>query len=120
MRFAIVLLVLSGTAAASAAPAARSGDPTSHGGVVVAGSPNVLIGGRPAARAGDFASCPLVQPGDPPVPHVGGPIATGAATVLINGLPAATAGSLVVEAAGPPSVIVLGAPTVVIGGSPAQ
>jgi uncharacterized Zn-binding protein involved in type VI secretion len=100
-------------AMAAAAPAARAGDTTSHGGVVVTGSANVFIGGRPAARAGNFATCPLVTNN---VPHVGGPIVTGAATVLINGAPAARAGDTVAET-GAISTIVTGAPTVQIGTS---
>jgi uncharacterized Zn-binding protein involved in type VI secretion len=109
---------LAAAGAAAAQPAARVGDPTSHGGVIVGpGAPSVLIGGMPAARAGDFASCPLVGPGG--APHVGGPIAAGAPTVLIGGLPAARVGDQVVEV-GPPSAIAAGAPTVLIGTSTAQ
>ena len=69
--------------------AARVGDQTSHGtpsgpGI---GSPNVLINGKPAWRAGaDFHTCPLF---DGPKPHLGGMITKGSSTVLINGLPAA-------------------------------
>ena len=36
--------------------AARIGDPTSHGGSIVAGFPTVLIGGMPAARVTDVGS----------------------------------------------------------------
>jgi uncharacterized Zn-binding protein involved in type VI secretion len=107
------------SAGAAAEPAARVGDPTTHGGVIVGpGAPNVLIGGMPAARVSDFANCPLVTP--PGTPHVGGPISTGSATVLINNQPAAVVGSLVVEAGGPPSAIVSGAPTVLIGSGAAR
>lgn len=112
----IIVLALSvPVATASAAPAARIGDATSHGGAVVTGSPNVLIGGRGAARVNDTATCPQFVPGDPPVPHVGGPIVAGSATVLINGRPAARLGDPIVEAAGPGSAVAGGAPTVVIG-----
>ena len=38
-------------------PAARMGDPTAHGGVMTTGFPQVLIGGLPAARLGDMATC---------------------------------------------------------------
>ncbi len=39
-------------------PAARVGDPTAHGGVIAGpGAPTVLIGGMPAARQGDMATC---------------------------------------------------------------
>ena len=117
--FVATALVLGTAAGVAAQTAARVGDPTSHGGVIVPpGAPTVLIGGQPAARAGDFATCPLVGPGG--VPHVGGPISVGVPTVLIGGLPAARVGDLVLEQ-GPPSAIVSGAPTVVIGsGAAAQ
>lgn len=73
-------------------PAARAGDnhtcpmaegPKPHaGGPISEGSLNVMIGGQPAARAGDMAVC-------------AGPIdtiASGSTRVLINGKPAARAG----------------------------
>ena len=50
-------------------PAARMGDPTAHGGTIVAGFPTVLIGGQPAARISDMHVCPMVTPGTPPIPH---------------------------------------------------
>jgi uncharacterized Zn-binding protein involved in type VI secretion len=96
-------------------PAARMGDATSHGGVIVAGCPTVLIGGQPAARMGDMHTCPMVTPGVPPVPHVGGPITMGSATVLIGGQPAARMGDMA-TCTGPPDTIVVGCPTVLIGG----
>jgi uncharacterized Zn-binding protein involved in type VI secretion len=96
-------------------PAARMGDPTAHGGSIVLGAPNVLIGGQPAARVGDMHVCPMVTPGVPPIPHVGGPILPpGSPTVLIAGLPAARMGDMAV-CVGPPDVIVMGFPTVIIG-----
>lgn len=36
----------------------RVGDPTSHGGVVLAGSPTASDAGKPIARLGDPVSCP--------------------------------------------------------------
>ncbi|HOZ08825.1 MAG TPA: PAAR domain-containing protein, partial [candidate division Zixibacteria bacterium] len=51
-------------------PAARMGDMTVHGGAIVVGEPTVLIGGLPAARVGDMHTCPMVNPGAPPPPHV--------------------------------------------------
>jgi uncharacterized Zn-binding protein involved in type VI secretion len=101
-------------AGSALAPAARQGDPTSHGGTITQGSPNVFIGGRPAARQGDFASCPQVQPGNPPTPHVGGPITGGSATVLINGRRAARTGDAVTEAAGAGSTVQAAQGTVLI------
>jgi uncharacterized Zn-binding protein involved in type VI secretion len=95
-------------------PAARVGDLTSHGTPLSPGpgSPNVLIGGMPAWRAGsDFHTCPLVTV---LVPHVGGIVAMGSVTVLINNMPAARQGDTIVEA-GPPNAIVLGILTVLIG-----
>lgn len=96
-------------------PAARVGDPTSHGKPLSPGpgAPTVLIGGKPAWRAAaDFHVCPL---SDGPKPHVGGMVAKGSATVLIGGLPAARQGDQIVEA-GPPDPIAMGEPTVLIGG----
>ncbi len=96
-------------------PAARVGDSTAHGTPLSPGpgSANVLIGGRPAWRAGgDFHACPLVNPVG--APHVGGTVAAGSATVLINGMPAARMGDQIVES-GPPNPIVSGEVTVLIG-----
>ncbi len=95
-------------------PAARVTDLTSHGTPLSPGpgSPTVLIGGKPAWRAGsDVHICPL---SDGPKPHVGGTVAVGSTTVFINSLPAARQGDLVVEA-GPPNAITLGEPRVLIG-----
>jgi uncharacterized Zn-binding protein involved in type VI secretion len=94
-------------------PAARVGDPTSHGGVITGpGSPTVLICGQPAARMGDMHTCPMVTG---VVPHVGGPIVMGSATVLIGNMPAARMGDQA-TCTGPPDSIVGGCPTVLIGG----
>lgn len=93
-------------------PAARLGDATSHGGVIVSGLPTVLIGGLPAARVGDMHTCPLVNG---IVPHVGGPISgPGSPTVLIGGMPAARSTDMAV-CVGPPDTIAAGAPNVLIG-----
>jgi uncharacterized Zn-binding protein involved in type VI secretion len=95
-------------------PAARVGDPTSHGTPLGPGpgSVNVLIGGMPAWRAGsDTYQCPLSSG---PVPHVGGVVVMGSVTVLINGLPAARMGDQIVEA-GPPNAIAMGCAAVLIG-----
>lgn len=95
-------------------PAARVADQTSHGTPLAPGpgSVNVLIGGKPAWRAGsDSHLCPLF---DGPKPHVGGVVAIGSTTVLINSLPAARQTDQVVEA-GAPNAILLGEPTVLIG-----
>ena len=93
-------------------PAARMGDSTAHGGVIVVGFPTVLIAGQPAARVGDMHTCPLVNG---VVPHVGGPITgPGSPTVLIGGMPAARVTDMA-TCVGPPDTIVVGAPTVLIG-----
>lgn len=96
-------------------PAARLGDMTAHGGVIVVGCPTVIISGQPAARLGDMHTCPMATPGTPPVPHVGGPIIMGSATVIIAGQPAARIGDMA-TCTGPPDSIVQGCPTVMIGG----
>lgn len=93
-------------------PAARMGDSTAHGGVIVGGFPLVLIGGQPAARLTDMHTCPMVTG---VVPHVGGPITgPGAPLVLIGGLPAARVTDMA-TCVGPPDTIVVGCPTVLIG-----
>ena len=72
------------------------------GPILPPGCPTVLIGGMPAARMGDMATC--VGPPDT--------IAKGSATVLIGNMPAARMGDNTAHG----GVIVLGCPTVMIGG----
>ena len=70
----------------------------------------------PAARVGDMHTCPQVNPGTPPIPHVGGPVVpAGCPTVKIGGQPAARVGDIL-TCIGPPDVIVQGSSTVLIGG----
>ena len=107
-----LLLVAAGGAHAQT-PAARLGDSTSHGGTIITGAPTVNIGGKPAARKDDLASCPVV-PEPPAPPHGIGPIINGSSTVFIGGKPAARIGGTIVEA-GATSTIVVGSPTVRIG-----
>lgn len=94
-------------------PAARVGDmhtcpmvngvvPHVGGPVMPPGAITVLIGGLPAARAGDMCVC--VGPPDS--------IAMGSATVMIKGMPAARMGDMTVHG----GVITLGCPTVNING----
>lgn len=64
---------------------------------VTSGEPTVLIGGSPAARIGDSATCDV--------------IATGSGSVLIGGSPAARLG----DATAHGGVIITGFPTVLIG-----
>ena len=73
----------------------------------------------PAARLTDFHQCAMMDPGVPPIPHVGGPIlGPGVPQVLIAGLPAAVVGDNCL-CVGPPDSIVKGSATVMIGGKPA-
>jgi uncharacterized Zn-binding protein involved in type VI secretion len=71
------------------------------GGPVVVGMPQVLIGGQPAARVGDMATCV----GPPDV------IAIGSFTVMIGGQPAARMGDMTAHG----GTIVIGNPQVIIG-----
>ena len=48
--------------------------------------------------------------------HGPGVVITGSATVLINNMPACRMGDQILEAIGPPNVILKGEPTVIIGG----
>jgi len=114
LHLALGLIVLAAGAAHAQAPAARQGDPTTHGGAVVTGTPTVVIAGQPAARADDMASCPVVPPQPGPPPHVGGTIVNGSSTVFIGGKPAARLGDIIAEV-GATSAIAAGAPSVLIG-----
>jgi uncharacterized Zn-binding protein involved in type VI secretion len=90
-------------------PAARLSDPTGHPGVVAGpGVPIVLIGGLPAAVAGDMHACAM-----PPTagPHPPSPFPMGSLSVLIGGRPALRVGD--VSGCGAP--IVMGAFNVLIG-----
>ena len=87
-------------------PAARVGDSSGHGGTVVGpGVSTVIIGGRPAAVAGDTHVCPLPY-------HGATPVTRGSASVLIGGRPAARGG----DTAGRGAPITSGAFNVIIGG----
>lgn len=72
------------------------------GPILPPGCPTVLIGGLPAARVGDMATC--VGPPDAIIPP-------GSPTVLIGGMPAARMGDMTAHG----GVIVVGCPTVLIG-----
>lgn len=90
-------------------PAARVGDSTAHPGTVTGpGVATVLIGGKPAAVAGDMHSCAL-----PPTagPHPPSPFTKGSATVRIGGRAALRIG----DTAGCGAPIVSGEPTVQVG-----
>lgn len=66
--------------------AARVGDITNHGGTITGpGAANVLIGGQPAAVAGDTHVCSLPPSGHQPTVSV---FPIGSVAVLIAGRPA--------------------------------
>jgi uncharacterized Zn-binding protein involved in type VI secretion len=90
--------------------AARVGDPTAHPGAVAGpGVGTVLIGGMPAAVAGDNHLCAMPTPAGP---HPPSPFAKGSLTVLIGGRSALRVGDM--SGCGAP--IVMGMPLVEIGG----
>ena len=90
-------------------PAARLGDPTGHPGVITGpGVATVLIGGQPAAVAGDLHTCSF----PPPAVHPPTPMLPGSTSVLIGGRPALRVGDL----AGCGAPVVVGAFTVLVGG----
>src|SRR6056297_953580 len=72
------------------------------GTILPPGEPTVMIGGVPAARVGDSATC--VGPPDS--------IVKGSGTVLIGGMPAARMGDSTAHG----GAITIGCPTVIIGG----
>lgn len=91
------------------AAAARVGDPTNHGGVIIGpGAPTVMIGGMPAAVMGDTHACPIPPPGHIPT----SPFIVGSTTVMIGGKPALR----VTDTCGCGAMPIVGCPTVMIGG----
>jgi len=89
--------------------AARMGDVTTHGGTIIGpGVATVLIGGMPAAVAGDNHVCVI-----PPVAHqpTVSPFPMGSVTVLVGGVPALRTGDVCLCGAG----AAVGCPTVIIG-----
>ncbi len=84
--------------------AARMGDATGHGGVIVSGSGDVSINSCSAAAVGEsVAVCPV---------HGGAPVASGSGSVFINGCNAVRIGD--VTGCGAP--IASGSGDVTIGG----
>lgn len=89
--------------------AARLADITTHAGIVAGpGVPTVLIGGMPAAIAGDTHACGLPPAGHQPTVS---PFTAGSTSVLIGGMPALRAGDACVCGAS----VAVGCPTVIIG-----
>lgn len=95
-------------------PACRISDLTAHGGTIMVGFPQVLIGDLPASRIGDMHECPMQTPGVPPIPHVGGPFVMGSPTVLVGEMPQSRVTDQLV-CVGPPDEAVLGEETVLVG-----
>lgn len=61
----------------------------------------------------------MMNPGVPPIPHVGGPVAGPCVpTVMVGFMPAAVVGDMCV-CVGPPDTIAMGSGTVMIGYKPA-
>lgn len=89
--------------------AARVGDLSNHGGTITGpGVPTVLIGGMPAAVAGDMHACVL-----PPNSHqpTVSPFPMGSPTVMIASRPALRVGDTCLCGAS----AAVGSPTVMIG-----
>jgi uncharacterized Zn-binding protein involved in type VI secretion len=66
------------------------GDPTSHGGMVISGSPTHKVNGLAVARKGDMVDCPQYYPDGRP--HGRNAIIEGSTKLRIDGLPAALHG----------------------------
>lgn len=92
------------------ASAARVTDNTNHGGLITGpGVATVLIGGKPAAVAGDMHVCSLPPQGHQPTAS---PFPMGSTTVTIGGRPALR----ITDACGCGAMAIIGEPTVNIGG----
>jgi uncharacterized Zn-binding protein involved in type VI secretion len=101
-------------------PAARTGDPSDHGGVIgtpppgaAVGVATVVIGGKPAAVVGNLHVCPVHAELGPANVIIPNPGAAAGRVTLIGGLPAARMGDQTTCGA----EIVLGALNVLIGGA---
>jgi uncharacterized Zn-binding protein involved in type VI secretion len=90
-------------------PAARATDLSNHGGTIAGpGVSTVLIGGKPAAVAGDLHICSL-----PPNAHqpTTSPFPSGSVTVLVGGRPALRT----TDTCACGAMAAVGEPTVIIG-----
>jgi len=89
--------------------AARVGDVTTHGGMIVGpGCATVMIGGMPAAVMGDNHAC-VIPPNTGHIPM--GPFPLGSTSVIIGGKAAVRQGDTSVCGA----TAAVGCPTVIIG-----
>jgi uncharacterized Zn-binding protein involved in type VI secretion len=89
--------------------AARVGDITNHGGTITGpGVSTVLIGGKPAAVAGDMHVCVLPPNSHQPTVSV---FPSGSVTVLIGGRPALRTSDACICGA----MAAVGDPTVIMG-----
>lgn len=89
--------------------AARMGDVSTHGGTIVGpGAPTVLVGGKPAAVAGDLHVCSLPPIGHQPTVSA---FPMGSATVLFGGKPALRT----TDVCSCGAMAAVGAPTVIVG-----
>ena len=89
--------------------AARVGDVSNHGGTIIGpGVATVLIGGMPAAVAGDTHICSLPPNSHQPTASV---FPSGSSSVLINGMPALRTTDACICGA----MAAVGEPTVMIG-----
>lgn len=89
--------------------AVRVTDTTTHGGTVTGpGASTVMIGGMPAAVAGDMHVCSLPPTGHQPTAS---PFPSGSSKVMIAGRPAIRVG----DSCGCGAAAVVGCPTVMIG-----
>lgn len=89
--------------------AARVGDTSTHGGTIVGpGVATVMIGGMPAAVAGDTHVCSLPPTGHQPTAS---PFPMGSVTVLVGGMPALRTSDACICGA----MAAVGEPTVMIG-----
>ncbi len=84
--------------------AARLGDTTNHGGVIITASPDVYVDGIKIARVGDSHSCPISG-------HGVTSIVTGSSKSFANNKKVARVG----DSVGCGAIIITGSPTVDVG-----
>lgn len=77
------------------------GDTTSHGGVVISGSPTTSIEGRPVARLGDMVTCPICKPHVFPIVEGDVTFTDNYMAVALHGHKTACGATLIASAAKP-------------------